>query len=66
MSTYRVTFNKVPLNLVVTVEAEDEDTASDVAWETAQEFLGTIHGDNHGVQAIADLDGIGCDDVEED
>ena len=64
MSTYQVTFDRVPLNLVVTVEADDEDAASDVAWKTAQEFLDTIHGDNHGVQASADLDGIGADEVE--
>jgi hypothetical protein len=66
MSAYRVTFNKVPLNLIVTVEADDPDTAADLGWQAAQGFLGTVRGDNNGVQASADLDGIGADDVEDD
>lgn len=65
MSTFRVNFYRVPLNLVVTVEADDPDTASDLGWETAQGFLSTLVGDSHGVEATADLDGIGADDVEE-
>ena len=63
MNTYRLTY-VVPLNLVVTIAADDSDAAQELAWDEAQEYLQTIYGNGHHVTADGDLDGIGADEVE--
>jgi hypothetical protein len=64
MNTYRLTYI-VPMNLVVTVEANDEEEAEDLAWDEAQEYLQTVYGDGRYVYAEVDLDGIGADQISE-
>jgi len=64
MATFRLTY-VAPLNLVVTIEADDEDDASDRAWEEAQEYLQTVYGNGLHVTADGDLDGIGADEISE-
>jgi len=64
VTTFRLTY-VVPLNLTVTIEADDEDDAQDRAWDEAQEYLQTIYGDSRHVTAAVDLDGIGADEVTE-
>ena len=64
MSTFRLTY-VVPLNLVVTVEADHEDDAQEIAWEEAQEYLQTVYGNGLHVTAAGDLDGIGADEISE-
>jgi len=56
----------VPLNLEVTIEADNEDDASELAWIEAHDYLTTLHGDGRWVSADGDLDGIGADEVYED
>jgi hypothetical protein len=53
------------INLNVTVEADDEDQAQDVAWDAAQSYLSTVVGDHQMVTADASLDGVGADEIEE-
>ena len=65
MSTFRLTYI-VPLNLVVTIEADDSDDAQDRAWEEAQEFVQTIYSNGNHVTADCDLDGIGADEITEE
>jgi hypothetical protein len=67
MTKYRVGLG-TRINLVVEIEAEDEEQAADEAWEHAEEYLRTVTGDSSGgrrVRADATLDGIGADEVEE-
>ena len=64
MRTYLVTFT-TPIHLTVTVEAEGEQEAADLAWQPAEDYLQTIVGDHQQVRAEASLDGIGADDVTE-
>jgi hypothetical protein len=61
---YRVTF-QTTLNLVVDIDAEDEDEAADRAWELADRYTQTVLGDHDQVGAEASLDGIGSDEVTE-
>ncbi|HEY9494611.1 MAG TPA: hypothetical protein VIR15_07145 [Intrasporangium sp.] len=66
MTTYRVYFNT---HIEVTVEGDwpDEDTAADLGWEVAEEYLRTLGvktGDSRIVSVDASLDGIGADNVE--
>lgn len=64
MTTYRVSLN-THLNVVVTIDASNEDDAADKAWTNAEEFAQTIMGSRSlGVVAEATFDGIGADDVE--
>ena len=51
--------------LDVDVEADDEDSAAEDAWELASEYLATVVGDHRSVSAEASLDGIGAETVEE-
>jgi hypothetical protein len=61
---YRVSFT-VPCEVVVTLSADDEETAADRAWELAQERLQTAAvPDAAGTTLHGDLDGIGADRVE--
>lgn len=53
------------LNVVVTVDADDEDSAADKAWHKAQEFAETVWGNGRDVRAEADFDGVGADEIEE-
>lgn len=64
-STYTVHFDRVVLSLAVTVQAEDEDQAADLAHERAEEYLQTVYGsDPLGVAAgTVGLDGVGADRV---
>jgi hypothetical protein len=55
---------QTPLNVYVTVEAEDEDHAADLAWEKAEEYARTLGGNYRDVRAEATFDGIGADTVE--
>jgi len=64
MGTYRLTY-VVPMNLTVTIEADDEDDAQDRAWRDAQTYLETVYGDGRNVTSDVDLDGIGADEVTE-
>jgi hypothetical protein len=64
MTTFRLTY-AVPLNLAVTVEADNEDDAQEIAWDEAQEYLQTVYGNGLHVTADGDLDGIGADEVNE-
>lgn len=66
MSTYQVTF-ATTLNVTVTIDADDEDAAADIAWDRAQEFADSIGTPPTppGVRAEASFDGIGADDVQE-
>lgn len=63
MTTYRLTY-VVPLNLVVTIDADNEDDAQELAWDEAQEYLQTVYGNGHHVTADGDLDGIGADEID--
>lgn len=66
MRSYRVTFN-VPAEVIVLLNAEDEECAADEAWERAQAHLqstGMIDYTTH-VSVNADLDGVGADEVVE-
>lgn len=63
MSTYTARFSTT-ISLVVTVEADDEDAAAEIAWEDAKTYLDTVYG-HRNVIADATLDGIGADKVEE-
>lgn len=65
---YRATF-ETHLSLTVLLDAEDEDSAADAAWQAAHAHLQTwtFARSTHGaatVLADADLDGIGTDTVE--
>jgi hypothetical protein len=62
---YLVRFERVPMEINVTIDAPDEDTATDAAWDRANEYLQTIYGDSRGVTVTASLDGIGADTVVE-
>lgn len=65
MPRYKVTFT-VPAEVVVFIDAEDDDTAADTAWEYADEHLRTVAAPNAmDVSVLASLDGIGADNVEE-
>jgi hypothetical protein len=65
MPQYRVRF-LVPAEVIVEVEADDEDTAADEAWTAAQNHLPSLAvADGRGVQVFADLDGIGAEAVDE-
>jgi hypothetical protein len=64
MPKYEVRFS-VPAEVIVTVEADDEDEAADMAWEAADEYAKTVYGDQRRVRASMDLDGIGADTVRE-
>ncbi len=44
MATFEVEFT-TQLNVTVTIEADDEDTASDKAWRAAEDYAQTIWGD---------------------
>jgi hypothetical protein len=64
MKKYRVIWRNVPIEITVEVEAEDEDTAADMAWEQASDHASSIDmNDRHGCQFEVNLDGIGADDV---
>ena len=64
MSTYDVTFNTT-LSVTVTIQADDEDTAADKAWEIAENYAKTIGGNYRDIRADASFDGIGADEVTE-
>jgi hypothetical protein len=65
---YRVSLNTT-LTVTVTLEADDEDTAADLAWKAAEEHVQTYpfsRSQSDGVVVLADatFDGIGADTVE--
>ncbi len=65
--TYRVRI-ATQIELTVHVDAPDDDTAADTAWEAAQTFaerLGTNTGDPRIRSVEASFDGIGAHEVEE-
>lgn len=56
------------IEVTVEVDAPDEDTAADTAWEIAQAYaerLGTNSGDHRIRYVEASFDGIGAHEVEE-
>jgi hypothetical protein len=54
------------IEVSVTLDADDEDTAADAAWDVAEEYLRTVHGHRPSrVTASATLDGVGASEVEE-
>lgn len=63
MSVYRAYFRRAPLNIMVTVEADNPRAAKDFAWYSAQEYLSHVLGDRYGVVAECDLEGISADVV---
>jgi hypothetical protein len=64
VKTFEVRF-VAPLHLAVSVEAEDEDQAGDVAHDAASAYLETVMGNHRDVAANASLDGVGHDEIEE-
>lgn len=50
----------------MTVEAEGEDQADELAHGRATEYLGTVMGNHRDVGAYATLDGVGADEVKPD
>ena len=63
MSRYEVTFS-VPVEVVVEIEADDEETAADDAWQIAEDTLQVAaapHGTNGAIHGS--LDGVGADKV---
>jgi hypothetical protein len=59
---YQVEFTTT-ISITVDIEADGEDSAADQAWQAAEDYLNTVHGDNRTVRAHASLDGIGADEV---
>lgn len=64
MARYKVRF-AVPMEVVVYVDADDEDAAADEAWGLARERLSEAAVYQNGVAIFGDVDGVGADDVEE-
>jgi hypothetical protein len=67
MSRYRVEIS-TKLNVTVLLDADSEEDAADAAWEAAQQYAHTVNGADLGdvtVDAEADFDGIGADEVTE-
>lgn len=63
MPRYEVRFN-IPAEVIVRLDAEDEDYAADIAWELANEHTQTIAVESsQGVLATIDMDGHGADEV---
>jgi hypothetical protein len=63
---YRVSIT-TELNVVVHVDAADEDDAAETAWQIAEQFaqtIGTRTGDDRIKAVEASFDGIGADEVE--
>ena len=44
MATFNVEFT-TKINLVVAIDAEDEETAADLGWEAAEAYLNTLNGE---------------------
>jgi hypothetical protein len=66
MPTYNV-YLYTTIGLTVEIDAPDEDTALDAAWQPAEDYLNTLPAQHHGdaeVWADATLDGIGADDAK--
>jgi acyl-CoA hydrolase len=62
---YLATFH-TSIEVGVQIEADDEDSAADQAWEIAQAYLDNVAGDRAmHVTASANLDGIGAETVKE-
>lgn len=64
MPKYKVSF-ETKIRVEVEIHEDDQDTAADKAWDLAQEYLDTVHGDHRDVTAEATLDGIGAETVKE-
>jgi hypothetical protein len=64
MTTY-VVYYQVPLNVYVTIEAEDEDSAADESHGIAEAYLQTVYGNGRDVDVEASLDGLGAESVTE-
>lgn len=62
MSKFQVRF-KVPVEVVVTLDASDDDDAADRAWVLADEYANTVLGDHQSVRVDISMDGIGADEV---
>lgn len=63
MPTYIVRFH-TQIEVSVEIDAEDEDVAGDDAWQIAEDYLKTVHGQGRLIVASATLDGIGATEVE--
>ncbi len=63
MATWVVRYT-TSIEIAVTVEADDEDTAAERSWAVAAEYAETVHGDGQDVRASVSLDGIGADEIE--
>lgn len=59
---YQATFQTY-INLVVEVDADNDDQAAERAWDKAEEYLRTVGGNYRDVRAEATLDGVGADEV---
>jgi hypothetical protein len=64
MSTYRVRFT-VPAEVVVELDAPDEETAEDRAHDMARNRLSEVAAYSNGVGVFGDVDGIGPDETTE-
>ena len=67
MRTYRIT-HRTTIEVIVDINAEDEDYAADAAWKISEDYLNTLStqtGDERIYSVAASLDGIGADEVEE-
>ena len=67
MSAYAVTY-RTQIEVIVTLDEDDEDVAADASWEIVNGYLntlGTQTGDERITYVCASLDGIGADEVRE-
>jgi hypothetical protein len=64
MSTYRVRFS-VSTEVVVELDAPDEETAEDRAHDMARDRLYEVAVYSNGVGIFGDVDGIGSDETTE-
>ena len=61
--TYLVRYT-ASIDIAVTVEAEDENHATEASWALAQQYTETIYGDDRDVRAAVSLDGVGAYEIE--
>lgn len=59
---------RTQMEVVVKIEADDEDAAADLAWPIAEAYTNTLNsrtGDQRIHDVNASFDGIGADEIEE-
>ena len=64
MPQYEVTFT-APAEVRVTITAENESSAAELAWQQAEDYAQTVYGDAITVQASLSFDGVGADSVRQ-